>query len=84
MMPASLRDSPNDARCLCWFSADSDDARVATSDRRVIRTKRFKISLLKMPAIRSRLTSQSANEAKRAATTPRFRTPAPEPAAKSP
>ena len=84
MMPASLRDSPNHARCLCWFSADSVDARVNTSDFCVIRTKRPKISLLKMPAIRSHLTSQSDNEAKRAATTPRFRTPTPEPAAKSP
>jgi hypothetical protein len=84
MMPASLRDSPKDARCLCRSSTDSDDARVNTSDCCVIRTKRLKISLLKMSAIRSRLTSQSANEAKRAATPPRFRTPTPEPAAKSP
>ena len=27
MMPALWRDSPNDVRCLCWFSANSLDAR---------------------------------------------------------
>ena len=26
MIPALWRDSPNDARCLCWFSPDSADA----------------------------------------------------------
>jgi hypothetical protein len=50
MMPALLRDSPNYARCLCWFSADSVDARVATSDCCVITTKRLKISLCNTPA----------------------------------
>ena len=84
MMPASLRDSPNHARCLCWFSPDTDDARVASSNCCVITAKSLKISLLKMPAEGSRLNSQPANEAQQAATPPRSRTPTPPPAAKSP
>jgi hypothetical protein len=50
MMPALWRDSPNDVRCLCWFSADNPEARAATSDRRVVRTKTRKISSHKTPA----------------------------------
>jgi hypothetical protein len=34
MMSALWHDSPNDARCLCWFSPDSADARIASSDSR--------------------------------------------------
>jgi hypothetical protein len=84
MMPASLRDRSNHAHRLCWFSADSDDARVASSNCCVITAKSLKISLLKMPAEGSRLNSQPANEAQQAATPPRSRTPTPQPAAKSP
>ena len=32
MMPALLRDSTNDARCLCWFFADSVNDRFIRSD----------------------------------------------------
>jgi hypothetical protein len=54
MMPALWHDSPNDVCCLCWFSANGVNARVATSDRRVIRTKTRKISSRKTPAARLR------------------------------
>jgi hypothetical protein len=84
MMPTSLRDSPNDARCLCWFSADSVDARVARSDCSVITTKRLEISSCKTPAARSRSQSRPRYEAKWVSPLPRFIARAPEPAAKSP
>ena len=84
MMPASSRDSPNDAPCLCWFSADSLDARVATSDCCGIRTKTRKISSCKTPAARLRSPSCPAHEAKWASPPLRSSTRTTEPAAKSP
>jgi hypothetical protein len=84
MTPASLRDSPNYAPCLCGLSADSLDGRVATSDCCVITTKRLKISSCQTPAARSRSQSCPRYEAKWLSPLPRFITRAPEPAAKSP
>ena len=84
MMPALLRDSPNDARCLCRFSADSLDAHVATSDCCVITTKRRKISSRKTPAARSRSQSCPSYEVKAGSPLPHCITRAPQPAAKSP
>ena len=84
MIPALLRDSPNDARCLCWFSPDTDDARVASLDCRVITTKRPKISSSKTPAARSRSQSCPGHEARWGSPLPHFISRAPEPAAKSP
>ena len=84
MIPALLRDSPNDARCLCWFSPDSADARVASSDCRVITTKRPKISSCKTPAARSRSQSCPCDEPKWGLPLPHSVSRAPEPAAISP
>jgi hypothetical protein len=84
MMPALLRDSTNDARCLCWFFADSVNDRFIRSDRCIITTKRLKISSRKTPAARSRYQSCPRYETKSASPLSRFITRAPEPAAKSP
>jgi hypothetical protein len=88
MMPALWHDSPNDVRCLCWFSANSLDARAATSDGRVIMTKTRKISSCKTPAAtpaaRSPSPSGSCHEAKSIAPPSRSFTRTPEPAEKSP
>jgi hypothetical protein len=84
MMPTTLLNTCNRVHHRWRLSADSVDARVDTPNYRTVQAKRLKISLLKMPAVRSRLNSQSANAAKRAATPPRFTTPMPELAAKSP
>jgi hypothetical protein len=88
MMPALWHDSPNDVRCLCWFSAGSLDARVATSDDCGITTRTRKILSRKTPAAtaaaRSLSPSCSCYKAKSTAPPPRFITRTPEPAAKSP
>ncbi len=84
MMPTPLIDTCDRLHHPCGLLADSADARVHAPNCCTVKVKRPTISLLKMPAVRSRLNSQSANEAKRAATPPNFRTPTPEPAAKSP
>ena len=84
MMTALVRDSTNYARCLCWFSTDSVDARVATSDCCVITTKRLKISSCKTPAARSPSQSCPRYEPKSVSPLPRFITRASERAAKSP
>jgi hypothetical protein len=84
MMPASLRDSPKDVRCLCSLSADNLDARAATSDRLVIRTKARKISSCKTPAARLRSPSCPIHEAKWTSPPLRSFTRTTEPAAKSP
>ena len=88
MMPALWNDSPNDVRYLCWFSADSLDARAATSDRRLITTKTRKILSGKTPAAtpaaRSPSPSGSCHEAKSTAPLPLSITRTPEPVAKSP
>ena len=81
MMPASLHDSPNDARCLCWLSADNLDARAATSDWCGITTKTRKIPSCKTPAARSRSQSCSCYEVKGGSLLPRCITRAPEPTA---
>jgi hypothetical protein len=84
MMPARPLDTRSNAHRLCWLLAYSADARIATPDCRVITTKRPKISSLKTPAARSRLISQSDNEAKRVSLPLHFFTRTPELAAKSP
>ena len=84
MRPALLRDSTNDARCLCWFFADSVNDRVVRSDRCIITTKRPKISSCKAPPARSRYQSCPRYETKSASPLSRFITRTPEPAAKSP
>jgi hypothetical protein len=84
MMPALWHNSPNDVRCLCWFSADSPSPRVATSDWRGISTKTRKISSCKTPAARLRSTSCPTHEANQAPPLLRSSTRTPEPAAKSP
>jgi hypothetical protein len=84
MMPASLRDSTNDVRCLRWFSADSLDARLAASDWRLIRIKRPKISSCKTPAARLRSRSCPTHETKWAAPPLRSITRTPDHAANSP
>src|SRR5208337_3997615 len=66
MRPALLRDSTNDARCLCWFFADSVNDRVVRSDRCIITTKRLKISSCKAPPARSRYQSCPRYETKSA------------------
>ena len=84
MMPALWHDSPNDVCCLCWFSANGVNARVATSDWRVIRTKTRKISSCKTPAAGLRFPSCPTHEAKWASPPLRSFTRTTEPAAKSP
>jgi hypothetical protein len=84
MMPALWRNSPNDVRCLCRFSPDSIDARVATSDWCGISTKIRKISSCKTHAARLRSPSCSSHEAKCASSPLRSSTRTTEPAAKSP
>src|SRR5271156_6392957 len=53
----------NDCR-LCWFSADSLNARVDALNFVVVKTKTLKISAHKTPAARSRPNSKFANGAK--------------------
>jgi hypothetical protein len=84
MMPPLLRHSPNDARCLCWFSADNIDPRLATSDCSMISTKRRKISLCKTLAARSRSQSYPSYEVQADSPLPRSSSRTPEPAPKSP
>jgi hypothetical protein len=84
MMTVLLPDSTNYARCLCWVSADSVNARTATPDCCVITTKTLKISPRKTAAARSRSQSSPRYQPKSLSPLSRFITRALEPAAKSP
>jgi hypothetical protein len=84
MMTTLLRDSTNYARCLCWFSADSVNARAATPDCCVITIKTLKISSRKTAAARLRSQPSPRHQPKSLSPLSRFITRAPEPAAKSP
>jgi hypothetical protein len=84
MMTVLLPDSTNYARCLCWVSADSVNARTATPDCCVITTKTLKISSRKTAAARSRSQSSPRYQPKSLSPLSRFITRALEPAAKSP
>ena len=84
MMTTPMLGTGNRLYHLCWLSADSVNARVASSDWCRIATKTRKISSCKTSAARLRSPSCPSHEAKWASLPLRSSTRTTEPAAKSP